>query len=86
MYYLTSVLIITNSTNYYYEFMIKMLTKRSKGELIKQWNLQISGGAAGGPAGHWPTQFSVWPTQFIGLSSFLAHPFFVLGPPSFLAV
>ena len=38
---------------------------------------------SGGPAGHWPTQFSVWPTKFISPLSFLAHPFFVFGPPSF---
>ena len=43
-----------------------------------------SGGATGGPVEHWPIRFSVWPTQFIDPLSFLAHPFFVLGPTSFL--
>ena len=36
-----------------------------------------SGGATGGPARHWPTQFSVWSTQFIG-------PIKIFGPLIFL--
>ena len=46
-------------------------------------SLTTSGGATGGPAGHWPTQFSVWPTQFFGSLSFLAHTLFMFGSPSF---
>ena len=30
--------------------------------------IETSGGAMSGPAGHWLTQFSVWPNQFIGPS------------------
>ena len=31
--------------------------------------IDCSGGPTVGPAGHWPTQFSIWPTQFISLSN-----------------
>ena len=33
----------------------------------------INGGAMGRPAKHWPSQISVWPSQFIGPPSLLAH-------------
>ena len=47
-----------------------------------------SGGATGGPTGHWPTYLSVWLTQFIGpkkcLVNKLSEPnFFVFGQPIF---
>ena len=41
----------------------------------------VSGSATGGPVEQWPTQFSVWPTQFIGLPRFMVQPLFVFGPP-----
>ena len=43
-------------------------------------SILVSGSSSGGAT------FSVWPIQIIVPSSFLAHPFFVFGPPSFIAV
>ena len=51
----------------------QVITTRDVQVLFIKMQYHINYGATNGPAEHWPTQFNVWPTQFLSPPSLMAY-------------